>query len=260
MLRVLLPRIKELCLLAAQYNMGLSVDAEESERLELSLDIFEALARDSELLHWQGLGIVLQTYQKRAPCVVDWLVALAKDTGRRIPVRLVKGAYWDAEIKRAQELGVSDYPVFTRKANTDACYLHCAEKVLREPLRIFPQFATHNAYTAVMVMELAGDAEFEFQRLHGMGHILYKQLAKMLPHKNMAVRVYAPVGSHKNLLPYLVRRLLENGANSSFVNRFLDNDVPVEELVEDVVEQVAAVPRYQHRGIPRPPGPVRRAA
>ncbi|PLW69645.1 bifunctional proline dehydrogenase/L-glutamate gamma-semialdehyde dehydrogenase PutA [Pseudohalioglobus lutimaris] len=252
-LQSLLPRIRELCVLAARYNIGLSIDAEESERLELSLDIFEALARDEELTAWQGLGLVLQTYQKRAPYVVDWLVELARETGRRIPVRLVKGAYWDAEIKRAQELGMPEYPVFTRKANTDACYLHCAEKVLKEPQRIFPQFATHNAYTAAMVLELAGDAEFEFQRLHGMGHILYKHLVQLCPHRDVAVRVYAPVGSHKDLLPYLVRRLLENGANSSFVNRFLDDDVPVDELLEDVYEQVQAVPVYRHSGIPRPP-------
>ena len=166
----LLPRIKQLCVQAKAYNIGLSIDAEEAYRLELSLDIFEALATDPDLEGWQGSGFVLQAYQKRAPDTAKWLIALAQKTNRRIMVRLVKGAYWDAEIKHAQELGLESYPVFTRKAHTDLCYQYCAELLLGGGDSIFAQFATHNAYTAIMILELAGDQEFEFQRLHGMGH------------------------------------------------------------------------------------------
>ena len=176
----LLPRIKQLCLQAKQYNIGLSIDAEEAYRLDISLDIFEALARDPDLEGWQGLGFVLQAYQKRAPHVAKWLIGLARETNRRLLVRLVKGAYWDAEIKHAQELGLESYPVFTRKANTDLCYQQCAVILLDAQTEIFPQFATHNAYTASMILSLAGDREFEFQRLHGMGHILYAQLKTRL--------------------------------------------------------------------------------
>ena len=252
----LLPRIKQLCLQAKQYNIGLSIDAEEAYRLDISLDVFEALAKDSDLAGWQGLGFVLQAYQKRAPDTAKWLIGLAKQTNRRLMVRLVKGAYWDAEIKHAQELGLESYPVFTRKANTDLCYQQCAGILLDAQQQIFPQFATHNAYTATMILALAGDREFEFQRLHGMGHILYAQLKsqtiKANPEKSLAVRVYAPIGNHKDLLPYLVRRLLENGANSSFVNRFLDHQTPVEELLDDTRDQVTESFPYQHRQIAIP--------
>ena len=248
----LLPRIKQLCLQAAQYNIGLSIDAEEAYRLDISLDIFEALAKDKDLEGWQGLGFVLQAYQKRAPDTAKWLIGLARQTRRRIMVRLVKGAYWDAEIKHAQELGLESYPVFTRKPNTDLCYQHCAGILLDAQREVYPQFATHNAYTACMILHLAGEREFEFQRLHGMGHILYAQLKKSSANKQFAVRVYAPIGNHKDLLPYLVRRLLENGANSSFVNRFLDHHTPVEELLEDTRRQVTSSFPYQHKMIPEP--------
>ncbi|MDG1818731.1 MAG: bifunctional proline dehydrogenase/L-glutamate gamma-semialdehyde dehydrogenase PutA [Porticoccaceae bacterium] len=250
----LLPRIKQLCLQAKKYNIGLSIDAEEAYRLDISLDIFEALAKDSDLDNWQGLGFVLQAYQKRAPNTAKWLIGLAKETNRRLMVRLVKGAYWDAEIKHAQELGLESYPVFTRKANTDLCYQYCAGLLLDAQQEIYPQFATHNAYTASMILELAGEREFEFQRLHGMGHILYSQLRMQLKEsgKQLPVRVYAPIGNHKDLLPYLVRRLLENGANSSFVNRFLDHQTPVEALLEDTRDQVNSSFPYQHKKIPVP--------
>ncbi len=183
------------------------------------------------------MGFVLQAYQKRAPAVAKWLIGLAEQTQRRLMVRLVKGAYWDAEIKHAQELGLDGYPVFTRKANTDLCYQQCAALLLDAEAQIYPQFATHNAYTVTMIMALAGDREFEFQRLHGMGHALYDQVRRRYG-RAMVVRVYAPVGNHKDLLPYLVRRLLENGANSSFVNRFLDAQTPVEELLQDTRTEV----------------------
>ncbi len=252
----LLPRIKQLCLQAKKYNIGLSIDAEESYRLDISLDIFEQLAKDPELNDWQGLGFVLQAYQKRAPDTAKWLIGLARESHRRLMVRLVKGAYWDAEIKHAQELGLEGYPVFTRKANTDLCYQHCAGILLDAEDAIYPQFATHNAYTATMVLALAGEREFEFQRLHGMGHILYSQLKAQLhkiePNKQLPVRVYAPIGNHKDLLPYLVRRLLENGANSSFVNRFLDHQTPVEELLDDTRDQVTSAFPYQHKMIAIP--------
>ena len=248
----LLPRIKQLCLQAKKYTIGLSIDAEEAYRLDISLDIFEALAKDPDLEGWQGLGFVLQAYQKRAPDTAKWLIGLAKETNRRLMVRLVKGAYWDAEIKHAQELGLESYPVFTRKANTDLCYQHCAGILLDAQKEIYPQFATHNAYTASMILELAGEREFEFQRLHGMGHILYSQLKNSHKKKQLAVRVYAPIGNHKDLLPYLVRRLLENGANSSFVNRFLDHQTPVEELLEDTRDQVTSAFPYQHKMIAIP--------
>ena len=248
----LLPRIKQLCVQAKAYNIGLSIDAEEAYRLELSLDIFEALATDPDLEGWQGLGFVLQAYQKRAPGTAKWLIALAQKTNRRIMVRLVKGAYWDAEIKHAQELGLESYPVFTRKAHTDLCYQYCAELLIGGGGSIFAQFATHNAYTATMILELGCDQKFEFQRLHGMGHGLYKQLQKGTTARHIPVRIYAPIGNHRDLLPYLVRRLLENGANSSFVNRFLDKKTPVDELVRDTRKEVMQTVLYQHSKIPAP--------
>ncbi|SDK12301.1 bifunctional proline dehydrogenase/L-glutamate gamma-semialdehyde dehydrogenase PutA [Microbulbifer yueqingensis] len=248
----LLPRVKELCIAAAKYDMGLNIDAEEADRLDVSLDIFEALARAPELGNWQGLGFVLQAYQKRAPYVADWLIALGRETGRKIMVRLVKGAYWDTEIKHAQQLGLPDYPVYTRKCHTDLSYQVCAKKLLDNRDAVYPQFATHNAYTVGLVLEMAGDENnYEFQRLHGMGHLLYAQLEKVYG-KRVPVRVYAPVGAHKDLLPYLVRRLLENGANSSFVNRFMDEKTPVEELVGDTIEQSENCKPYRHPQIPVP--------
>jgi len=250
----LLPRIRDLCRLASRYGIGLTIDAEEADRLELSLDIFEALADEAELADWHGLGIVVQAYGKRSPLVVDWLIQLSRETNRQIPVRLVKGAYWDTEIKRAQEAGHTDYPVFTRKANTDLCYEVCARKLLEAEEALYPQFATHNAYTIAVIRELAGDRGhcYEFQRLHGMGQLVYQALAGHCDNADIPLRIYAPVGPHRELLPYLVRRLLENGANSSFVNHFLDEDVPPEELTSDVRQAVMASAARRHARIPLP--------
>ncbi len=247
----LLPRVKELALLAKSHNMQLTIDAEEADRLDISLDIFEALARDKELSGWQGLGLVVQAYQKRGPAMIDWLIELAEETGRRFPTRLVKGAYWDSEIKHAQEMGYPDYPVWTRKVTTDLCYLASARKMLEAPLAFYPQFATHNAHSLAAVAAMGKGVEMEFQRLHGMGNLLYKA-AGMVIEDMPRVRTYAPVGAHEDLLPYLVRRLLENGANSSFVNRFMDADVPVSDVVGDPVEAVAAMQDRRHGGIPLP--------
>ncbi|WP_240725075.1 bifunctional proline dehydrogenase/L-glutamate gamma-semialdehyde dehydrogenase PutA [Mangrovimicrobium sediminis] len=247
----LLPRVQSLAQMARAGNIGFSIDAEECDRLDLSLDLFAALARDPALAGWDGLGFVLQAYQKRAVHVARWLAALARESGRRIMVRLVKGAYWDSEIKHAQEQGLVDYPVFTRKCHTDLSYEVCAGELLAAQDCIYPQFATHNAYTVSLVRALtARGGRFEFQRLHGMGHLLYDQLLAAAP--DTPVRVYAPVGSHRDLLPYLVRRLLENGANSSFVNRFLDEDVPAETLLGDPREDTCAQPALRHAQIPAP--------
>jgi RHH-type proline utilization regulon transcriptional repressor/proline dehydrogenase/delta 1-pyrroline-5-carboxylate dehydrogenase len=251
----LLPKITALCVKAKHYNIGLSIDAEEAARLDMSLDIFEALCRDPQLSGWNGLGFVLQAYQKRAPLVAQWLCELAQDTKRNLMVRLVKGAYWDAEIKHAQEQGLEDYPVFTRKSNTDVCYLHCANILLSAGQTIFPQFATHNAYTTVAIIELASaleNSQYEFQRLHGMGELLYKHLLSSYAEQGVALRIYAPIGEHEDLLPYLVRRLLENGANSSFVNRFLDNDTPIDELIVDLYNDVTSHSSLRHNKIPLP--------
>ncbi|PKF63532.1 trifunctional transcriptional regulator/proline dehydrogenase/L-glutamate gamma-semialdehyde dehydrogenase [Psychromonas sp. psych-6C06] len=232
----IVPKLKALCLLAKQFNIGLTVDAEESERLEISLDIIEAVFTDSDLGNWQGFGIALQAYQKRAIFVVDWLRDLTLRSNRKMMVRLVKGAYWDAEIKKAQKDGLSHFPVFTRKSSTDVSYHACANKLLAYRDTLYPQFATHNAYTAATIIELAGDdkAGFEFQCLHGMGDALYDQIVTQ---ENIQCRIYAPVGQHESLLAYLVRRLLENGANSSFVNAIVDESKPVESLLEDPVEK-----------------------
>lgn len=247
----LYPKVLHLCQLACQHNIGLSIDAEEAERLDLSLDIFSALIQDKTLARWQGLGFVLQAYQKRASYVAHWLAHLSRQHQRKIMVRLVKGAYWDSEIKRAQELGLNDYPVFTRKSNTDFSYQICAQILLSEQAYIFPQFATHNAYTIALVKVLAQGKAFEFQRLQGMGNLLYEKIESGAKHAHY-VRVYAPVGAHKDLLPYLMRRLLENGANSSFVNRFLDRETAVEQLVVDVRQSVESIPTYRHDKIPVP--------
>jgi RHH-type transcriptional regulator, proline utilization regulon repressor / proline dehydrogenase / delta 1-pyrroline-5-carboxylate dehydrogenase len=247
----LLSRVKALALIAKRGGIGFSIDAEEADRLDISLDIFEALARDPEISGWNGLGFVLQAYQKRSTRVAEWLIELARDCDRRFMVRLVKGAYWDGEIKHAQEQGLPDYPVFTRKCHTDLCYQVCAEILLSAQDAIFPQFATHNAHTVALVQELtAKGQDFEFQRLHGMGHLLYDEVLDSRP--GTAVRVYAPVGNHRDLLPYLVRRLLENGANSSFVNRFLDARVAPEELLQDPVQEIRCRDLARHSGIPVP--------
>jgi RHH-type proline utilization regulon transcriptional repressor/proline dehydrogenase/delta 1-pyrroline-5-carboxylate dehydrogenase len=232
----IVPKLKALCMQAKEYNIGLTVDAEESERLDISLDIIEAVFTDSDLGDWQGFGMALQAYQKRAMFVVEWLRELTLRTNRRMMVRLVKGAYWDTEIKNAQKDGMTHFPVFTRKSSTDVSYHACANKLLDYRDTIYPQFATHNAYTAATIVELAGDDKhgYEFQCLHGMGDSLYDQIVSG---NGIQCRIYAPVGHHEGLLAYLVRRLLENGANSSFVNAIVDESQPVESLLEDPVEK-----------------------
>ena len=237
-------RVAQLARQAKAANMGFNIDAEEADRLDLSLDLIEQLMRDPSLADWQGIGVVVQAYQRRAPYVLDWLAALSRDTGRRIMVRLVKGAYWDAEIKRGQVMGLDSYPVFTRKALTDFSYVACARKLLSATDAFYPQFATHNALTATTVMEMAGDyTDYEFQRLHGMGEALHDSLIEA----GCASRIYAPVGGHKELLPYLVRRLLENGANSSFVNQLIDPDLSVDDIVADPIDELATWKPYQTR-------------
>ena len=251
----LVPMLKDLALKARAANVHFTIDAEEAERLELSMDIIEALVADEELFAggWQGFGLALQAYQKRALPLVEWVAALARRHHRRLMVRLVKGAYWDSEIKLSQVGGHGDYPVFTRKVATDVSYLACAAKLLAAPDAIYPAFATHNAYTVGAIKALAGDAEFEFQRLHGMGEDVYAELAKIEEGgKRTPVRIYAPVGGHKELLAYLVRRLLENGANSSFVNRMADAEVPVAELVGDPVNELATLKPRRNPAIPLP--------
>ena len=247
----LVPKLKDLCLQAKKYNISLTVDAEESERLDISLDIIEAVFTDSDLGDWQGFGIALQAYQKRAIFVVDWLRELTLRTNRKMMVRLVKGAYWDTEIKNAQKDGLSHFPVFTRKSSTDVSYHACANKLLDFRDTIYPQFATHNAYTAATIVELAGEDKegFEFQCLHGMGDSLYDQIVR---EENIQCRIYAPVGHHEDLLAYLVRRLLENGANSSFVNAIVDESQPVESLLEDPVEKTQRLREKYNKQIIKP--------
>ncbi len=240
----LLPRVKALAAKARGYQIGFNIDAEEADRLELSLDLLEALARDPELSAWNGLGFVIQAYGKRCPAVIDWLIDLGRRARRRLMVRLVKGAYWDSEIKRAQVDGLADFPVYTRKVHTDVAYLACAKKLLAAPDAIFPQFATHNAQTLAAVMVFAGPnyyrGQYEFQCLHGMGEPLYEEVVGR-DKLDRPCRVYAPVGSHETLLAYLVRRLLENGANTSFVNRIADETVSVAQLTADPVEVARAI-------------------
>ncbi len=246
----LVPRMVELARAAAAAGIGLTIDAEEADRLDVSLDIVEALARDESTRGWEGLGLAIQAYGRRAPSVIDWVAQLARETRRRMTIRLVKGAYWDSEIKRAQERGLQSFPVYTSKAATDASYLVCAQHLFAAGDVIFPQFATHNAYSIAAVLELApAGARYEFQRLHGMGEVLYATVrddggcaplnvaggTSSLP----SVRAYAPVGTHEDLLPYLVRRLLENGANTSFVHQFMNPQVPVELVVRDPVSALS---------------------
>jgi RHH-type proline utilization regulon transcriptional repressor/proline dehydrogenase/delta 1-pyrroline-5-carboxylate dehydrogenase len=253
----LLPRVRDLAILARHYDIGFNIDAEEADRLELSLDLLQSLAEDPALVSWAGLGFVVQAYGKRCPMVIDFIIDLARRTERRIMVRLVKGAYWDSEIKRAQVDGLSGYPVYTRKIYTDVAYIACARKLLAARDMVFPQFATHNAQTLATVYHLAGPdfrlGDYEFQCLHGMGEPLYDQVVGKAQ-LDRPCRVYAPVGTHETLLAYLVRRLLENGANSSFVNRIGDPDVTVAELVADPVESVRtmAVPGAPHDQIALP--------
>jgi RHH-type proline utilization regulon transcriptional repressor/proline dehydrogenase/delta 1-pyrroline-5-carboxylate dehydrogenase len=244
-------KLLELAQLAKKNGICLTVDAEEADRLELSLEVIAAVHADSSLDGYQGFGLAVQAYQKRAPFVIDWLAEQAQKVGRRFCVRLVKGAYWDSEIKRAQEGGHAGYPVYTRKPNTDVSYLACAKKLFDYGAAFYPAFATHNAHTIAAIHHIAHGRPFEFQRLHGMGTDLY---AEVMGKENLDVpcRVYAPVGSHEDLLPYLVRRLLENGANTSFVNRIVDESLPIAELVADPVDVVRAYTSKPHPRIPQP--------
>ena len=246
----LLPLVVNLCEKAAQYGIGLTIDAEESERLEPSLSILEALFKEPRLSSWNGLGFVVQAYQKRAPAVLDWIESISNEYNRRVMIRLVKGAYWDSEIKKAQIEGLPDYPVYTQKFTTDVAYLRCVDKLLSNPQAFYPLFATHNAHTVAYVLKNTKEGhEYEFQCLHGMGEVLYDQIVN--DYKN-PVRIYAPVGEHKDLLAYLVRRLLENGANSSFVNRLVDKTLDINELIEDPIERLAGADSKRHPNIVKP--------
>ena len=248
----LVPRARALAELARSAGMGFNIDAEEADRLDLSLDVIEAIVSDQSTSDWDGFGVVVQAYGPRAGYVIDWLYALSEKLDQRLMVRLVKGAYWDTEIKRAQTLGLDGFPVFTRKASTDVSYICNAKKLLGMTDRLYPQFATHNAHTVAAILELADDLDaFEFQRLHGMGEVLHD---KVLKEDGTRCRIYAPVGAHQDLLAYLVRRLLENGANSSFVNQIVDEEVPPEEVAADPFEIVEDyLPDAAHPNIKAPP-------
>ncbi|WP_375291257.1 bifunctional proline dehydrogenase/L-glutamate gamma-semialdehyde dehydrogenase PutA [Qipengyuania sp.] len=254
----LLPILRHLAGKACEANIHFTIDAEEAERLELSLDVIEALVRDNSLFErpdgtqWTGFGLAIQAYQKRAVPLCDWVTRLARKHNRRLFVRLVKGAYWDTEIKLSQVGGFDDFPVFTRKVSTDVSYLACAQKLLSAGDVIYPAFATHNAYTVAAIHAMAGDTAFEYQRLHGMGEDVYGALAQIEGNRRTNVRIYAPVGTHRDLLAYLVRRLLENGANSSFVNRMADAGVPAHALATDPVAECAALEVRRNPDIPLP--------
>ena len=261
----LYPRLKSLTLLARQYDVGINIDAEEADRLEISLDLLEKLCFEPELEGWNGIGFVIQAYLKRCPFVIDYLIDLATRSRRRLMIRLVKGAYWDSEIKRAQMEGLEGYPVYTRKVYTDVSYLACAKKLLAAPNLIYPQFATHNAHTLAAIYHLAGQnyypGQYEFQCLHGMGEPLYEHVVgKVADGKlNRPCRIYAPVGTHETLLAYLVRRLLENGANTSFVNRIADTTLPLDELVANPVTAVEKLAVQEGEiGLPHPKIPLPR--
>ncbi len=245
----LVPRVLGLAERARRGEIGLTLDSEEADRLDLLLDVLERVFTAPALAGWEGFGLAVQTYQKRALAEMDWLAALARSQGRRLTVRLVKGAYWDAEVKRAQAGGHDGYPVFTRKANTDVSYLACAARLIDSPDAFYGQFATHNAHTVASILERGKGAAFEFQRLHGMGEELYEEVTKR---RGFPCRVYAPVGSHEDLLPYLVRRLLENGSNTSFVNRIADDAVPVAALAADPVAIVEANEPKSNPKLPLP--------
>ena len=251
-MRRLVPQVLDLARRSARLGIQLTIDAEEADRLDLSLDIIEALAKDAATKEWPGLGLAVQAYGKRALEIIDWVAAAALKYGRRMTVRLVKGAYWDSEIKRAQERGLDGYPVYTRKVTTDVSYLACVGRLFKYSDLIYSQFATHNAHSIAAVLELAPlNAGFEFQRLHGMGRLLYAEAARQVANFPR-VRVYAPVGEHKDLLAYLVRRLLENGVNTSFVNRFMDDQVPVVEIVRDPISELERLDSFAHPRLPIP--------
>ena len=245
-------KLLALARLAKDYDIALTIDAEESERLDLSLDIIDKVFSDDSLNGWNGFGLAVQSYQKRAFYVLDWVAALARKKQRRIMVRLIKGAYWDSEIKKAQMQGLTEYPVFTRKVFTDVSFQACAKKILTLTDAIYPQFATHNAYSVAMILNIVGDyKDYEFQCLHGMGNELYEHVVPK-EFYGIACRIYAPVGSHEDLLPYLVRRLLENGANSSFVNRIVDDNAPISDLVEDPINKAKSLFANMNKNIPLP--------
>ncbi|HHJ80176.1 MAG TPA: bifunctional proline dehydrogenase/L-glutamate gamma-semialdehyde dehydrogenase PutA, partial [Candidatus Tenderia electrophaga] len=244
-------KLLQLAQAARQANINMTIDAEEADRLDLSLDIFEQVYCDDSLADWHGLGLAVQAYQKRAIYVIDYLNELHQRVHRRIPVRLVKGAYWDTEIKQAQEHGLRDYPVFTRKSSTDTAFLACAQRIINAGPAFYPQFASHNAHTLACISIMAGDRDYECQRLHGMGEVLYQEAMNELQLvKNC--RVYAPVGSHEELLPYLVRRLLENGANTSFVNKIVDENSPIEEIIANPLHETEILKQKRHPAIPLP--------
>jgi RHH-type proline utilization regulon transcriptional repressor/proline dehydrogenase/delta 1-pyrroline-5-carboxylate dehydrogenase len=253
MLDILHERLLKLAQQAKGYGIGFCVDAEESERLELSLELIESVYSHPSLEGWDGFGLAVQAYQKRSLAVLEVLADMVARVGRRMNVRLVKGAYWDTEIKRSQELGLNDYPVWTRKVTSDVSYIVCARFLLENTDKFFPQFATHNAQTVATILEIGGDREYEFQRLHGMGEELYDEIVGHNK-RNIPCRIYAPVGGHAELLSYLVRRLLENGANSSFVNRLVDDQTPIDAIIADPAERLAAVSgskRHPHIPLPR---------
>ena len=261
----LYPTLLSLTQLAKQYDIGINIDAEEADRLEISLDLLEKLCFDPSLADWNGIGFVIQAYQKRCPYAIDYVIDLAKRSRHRLMIRLVKGAYWDSEIKRAQQDGLEGYPVYTRKPYTDLSYLACARKLLAVPEAIYPQFATHNAHSLSAIYQLAGQnyypGQYEFQCLHGMGEPLYEQVVGKVADGKLGrpCRIYAPVGSHETLLAYLVRRLLENGANTSFVNRIADNNISLADLVQDPVQQIEQMAaREGTLGLPHPRIPLPR--
>ncbi len=248
----LVPRIETLVARCRDAGISVTLDTEEADRLDITLDIFAAVFRSAAARDYDGFGIAVQSYQKRALYVIDWLTILARAQQRRIPVRLVKGAYWDSEVKAAQQQGLDGYPVFTRKPHTDVSYLACMRRIFTTPELFYPQFASHNAHTLAAIIECAGDnRDFEFQRLYGMGDVLFDELIEQRDF-GIPCRVYAPVGSHEDLLPYLVRRLLENGANTSFVNRIVDEQAPIEAIIADPVDVVRATKIQAHSRIPVP--------
>ncbi len=251
-MRELVPKLLSLAQAAKKHNISLTVDAEEADRLELSLDVIEAVFSDPSLQGWEGFGLAVQSYQKRAPFVIDWLADLSKRHNRKLMIRLIKGAYWDAEIKNSQVYGFEGYPVFTRKNSTDVSFLACAKKILTLPECFYPMFGTHNAYSVAAIIEMAGDRkDYEFQCLHGMGQPLYDQIVGK-NNVNIPCRIYAPVGSHKDLLGYLVRRLLENGANTSFINRIADDSAPIDKIILDPVARISNLTHKPHPHIPLP--------
>lgn len=247
----LLPRLKELFLLGKKYDIGINIDAEEANRLELSLDLMEALVSDPDLAGYKGIGFVVQAYQKRCPFVIDYLIDLARRNNQKLMIRLVKGAYWDSEVKWAQVDGLNGYPTYTRKVHTDISYLACARKLLSAQDAVFPQFATHNAYTLGAIYQMGKGKDFEHQCLHGMGETLYDQVVGP-QNLGRRVRVYAPVGTHETLLAYLVRRLLENGANSSFVNQIVDENISIDRLIRSPFDTIAEQGIHLHNALPLP--------